>query len=130
MCIRDRGKGTAIDAAKYFRETGIKPEDLAAKGISLTEGLTQQGLALSHLNDRLFDDVVQGKMKMGRAVVIGEATADADAQDAIMAAIERKEKSGKTVTNDAVAEMARRANAAGTHTAVSYTHLDVYKRQD
>lgn len=112
-----RGHGTAIDAAKYFRESKMTPEHLADEGISLSEGVASQGLALSRLSDRLFDDLVAGKMKIGRGVVIGEATADPAQQDAIMKLIQRREQSGKSVPNELVQEMAELAKGAGEHTA-------------
>ena len=103
------GRGTALDAAKFFRDTGTTHEDLEAKGISLGEATAQNGVALANLDDRLFDMVVQGKMGQGRGIAIGRETGDPAIQDAILKLIA---KSGDKVSDAAVGELARFAQTA------------------
>jgi hypothetical protein len=45
------GRGDAIDAAKFFRDTKLTADEIRAKGIPLREKIAQDGLALSNLND-------------------------------------------------------------------------------
>jgi hypothetical protein len=101
------GRGTAIDAAKFFRDGGYAPEDLVREGVSLGEATATNGLALSQLSDSLFDEVAQGKMPMNRGIAIGKATADPVAQQATMDLVEKAEARGRHMSDAAVAELAR-----------------------
>jgi len=107
-----QGRGTAIDAAKFFRDTGLTVGDLEAKGISMGEATAQNGVALSRLDHRLFDMVVQGKMSQGRGIAIGRETADAATQDAILKLIDKAEKRGTRINDGTVEELARFAQTA------------------
>jgi hypothetical protein len=106
------GKGTALDAAKFFRDTGEGPESLKKQGITLSESKTADGLALSRLDPRIFDDVVSGKIKESQAVAIGNATDVPEDQEAILRMIE---KSKLKVTDKTIDEMARLVKGSGTH---------------
>jgi GGDEF domain-containing protein/2'-5' RNA ligase len=115
------GRGTAVDAAKFFRDSGIGLADLKEKGISLGEATAANGLALSRLHSSLFDKVVSGQLRIGRAVEIGNATAVPEQQEAILKLIERQEMRGRRVSDDTVAELARMASGAGEHAETQQT---------
>lgn len=110
------GRGTAVDAAKFFRESGIGPADLDKHGISLGEATAAKGLALSRLDPSIFEKVATGKMSEGRGIAIGEATADAAQQEAIVKLIDKREAQGKNVTEATVAELARFVGRSGSRT--------------
>ncbi|MCU1301406.1 MAG: hypothetical protein JWQ87_1690 [Candidatus Sulfotelmatobacter sp.] len=101
------GRGTALDAAKFFRDSGMTAEDLKAQGISLGEAMAADGLALSRLDDSLFKRVVSGDLRVGRAKTIGEATADGAEQKAILSLVEKKEARGAKVPDDTLSELIR-----------------------
>lgn len=101
------GRGTALDAAKYFRDTGTTAADLAEKGISLGEATAKDGLALSHLDTPIFNRVVSGDLRPGRAIAIGEATTDPAEQKAILSLVEKKEAKGGKVSDDTLSELIR-----------------------
>ena len=65
------GRGTAIDAAKVFRETGDSHETIAKAGIPLTEAKAKQGSDMAGLSDHLFKKVVDREIPVGRAALIG-----------------------------------------------------------
>lgn len=65
------GRGTGLDAGKFFRDTGVTPEKARAEGVSLKEHVAKQGLALSNLHPRLFKKVVNGDMSAERGAIIG-----------------------------------------------------------
>jgi tape measure domain-containing protein len=66
------GAGTAIDAAKFFRDSGIKSVDAIKRvGLPLSSGKATKGLALAGLPQDLFDAVVRGDLQMERGAVIG-----------------------------------------------------------
>ena len=106
------GRGSAIDAAKFFRDSGMTVEKLEEEGISMGEATAQNGVALSRLDTRLFDMVVQGKMSQGRGIAIGRETADAATQDAVLKLIEQAERRGVKVNDGTVEELARFAQTA------------------
>ncbi len=106
------GRGTAIDAAKFLRDSGMTLDDLKQQGISMGEATAQNGVALSRLDGRLFDQVVHGKMTPGRGIAIGRETGDPATQDAILKMIEKAEKAGRRVTDGVVEELARFAHTA------------------
>ena len=106
------GRGSAIDAAKFFRDSGMTLETLEGEGISMGEATAQNGVALSRLDTRLFDMVVQGKMPQGRGIAIGRETSDAATQDAVLKLIEQAERRGQRVNDGTVEELARFAQTA------------------
>jgi hypothetical protein len=106
------GNGTAVDAAKFFRDSGFGIEDLKKEGLSLKKSVANEGLALSRLSDELFDRVVDGDIDPKIGAAIGEATELASDQEAILKDIKRKEKSGTKVTPDQIRESARLVKAA------------------
>jgi len=121
------GRGTAIDAAKFFRETGATPEKLEEHGISLGEATAQNGLHLSRLSDSLFQKVVQGDLALGQAIAIGEGTADHAEQAAILKQIERKERGGSKVSADRIREFIRLAKGSEQRTE---TTADLFGSQE
>jgi GGDEF domain-containing protein len=115
------GRGTAMDAAKFFRDSGFTPERLSEIGISMTEATAANGVALARLDPSLFDQVVTGKLPEGRAIAIGNATANPAEQEAILKLITKAEGKGKHVTNETVNELARMVKGAGEHTSSQAT---------
>ena len=71
------GQGTAIDAAKLFRDQKITPEELAAQGIAVKGEKARQGMALANLAPPLFGQVVRGELPVERAALIGEKLPEA-----------------------------------------------------
>jgi hypothetical protein len=66
------GAGTEIDAAKFFRDTGIKnQQQIEEKGLPLNSGKAEKGLALAKLPAEMFNAVVQGDLSIGRGAIIG-----------------------------------------------------------
>jgi broad specificity phosphatase PhoE len=110
------GRGTAMDAGKFFRDSGITPNDLSEKGISLSEGMVSKGMALANLSEPIFNRVVQGDLTQGRAITIGESTSDPAEQKAVLDLVERKERAGKKVSDDTLSELIRLVKSSGQTT--------------
>ena len=115
------GRGTPIDAAKFFRDSGLTPKDLEAKGISMGEATAANGVALSRLSPQLFDDAVSGKLRQGRAIAIGKAAPEVEQQEALLKLIGRAEAKGKRVSDDTIEELGRMVRGAQTHTTTQNT---------
>jgi len=67
------GRGNALDAAKFFKDTGLSRSDLDKKGIPMREAIAQDGLALSQLEDSLFRKAIQGDITVRQGAIIGGA---------------------------------------------------------
>jgi 2'-5' RNA ligase len=107
------GRGTPIDAAKFFRDSRVTPEHLKDVGISLGEATARQGLALSRLDTSLFNKVVAGHLRLGRAVAIGEATDDPAEQKAILNLVDKKEARGQKISDGVLSELIRFVKESG-----------------
>ena len=84
--IKDE-KGTAIDAAKVFRDTGMTPDDMRIQGVTLSGKLSSEGLAMSRLPQWLFDKAAMGELSTPRAVALGSA---ADVDEAIISDVAKQ----------------------------------------
>jgi hypothetical protein len=113
------GRGTPIDAAKLFKDTGMKPAELAQQGISLKGAVARDGLALSGLTDHLFTKVAKGEMPISRGATIARSVDTAAEQTALFKMLERNEKKGKRLNDREVEELARFVKSAGTSTSTT-----------
>ena len=65
------GQGTAIDAAKFFRDSSYTVKDVKNFGINPRLKIVQDGLSLSNLVSFLFDKVVTGEIPTDKGVILG-----------------------------------------------------------
>lgn len=63
--------GASIDAAKFFRDSGLTAADLEREGIPLNRAVAREGLGLAGLNDALFRKVQIAEMTPARGALIG-----------------------------------------------------------
>lgn len=102
------GRGTAVDMAKFFRDTGYTQEALAEQGVSLTEAKTRKALALKELSDGLFHETALGRLPEERAVIIGrELAGNHPAQEAMHRVMRDLEAKGQEVSNEKLRELLR-----------------------
>ena len=110
------GRGTAVDAAKFLRDSGVSIEDLASRGVSLKGKVASDAAVLVRLNDRLFDRVARGLMDEQQALAIARHLTDPALQDQLVSLIEKREDENKETPNRVVEEMAREMAATPTTT--------------
>ena len=103
-------KGTAIDAAKIFRDTGMSVEDLRLQNVNLNGKLASEGVALSRLPQWLFDKTAVGDLPTAKAVALGSV---ADVDDAIISDVAKQAIAGKWSAEKIVQAM-QEAKFAGT----------------
>jgi len=65
-------KGTAIDAAKVFRDGDLSLQDLQKEGVDVKSAIVRQGLAMKNLSDEVFRMVVDEKIPANMAAEIGK----------------------------------------------------------
>jgi len=71
------GAGSPMDAAKFFRDTGIRnQQDVEARGLPLGSGQASKGLSLSKLPGDVFNAVVRGDLTVNRGAIIGGSGLD------------------------------------------------------
>ncbi|MFM6214221.1 hypothetical protein [Planktothrix sp.] len=119
------GRGNAMDAAKFFRDSGLTKQDLEKKGIPMREKIAEDGLALADLSDSLFNRVVQGQIPEQRAVVIGSKIKDHRQQQDLLELVEKQEKRGKKITNDTIEELSDMVTNTPTKTESQGGLLDL-----
>jgi hypothetical protein len=100
------GRGTSIDAAKVFRDSGATEADLENQGLSMKGGVAKEGMALANLDPNIFNQVVSGEIKPGRGAMIGQVAEHADQQQ-LAKLIDEREKNGKPMTDSQVGELVR-----------------------
>ena len=102
------GHGTAIDAAKYFRDSGQTPESMKEDGVSLTAKLTNDAIILTKLSPALFAPLTHGLYRQGRALAIAKHLDSHEDQEDLDKLIERKDASqSQPVSDHVVEEMGR-----------------------
>jgi len=100
------GRGTAIDAAKFFRESDMTPDELKSEGVSMKGKTADEGLSLSKLSENSFTALVNDQLDEKRALAITRNVDDHDKQDEILRSVRRYEQAGRPMRDDAVEEMA------------------------
>ena len=117
------GRGNAMDAAKFFRDTGLSKQDLVDRGIPLGEKVATDGLAISNLDDSLFRRTVDGRLTVNQAAIIGASGLDKDQQVALVGLVDAREAKGRKVSNDVLRELAAVAKSSTTQTE---TQIDLF----
>ena len=89
------GRGSAIDAAKYLRDTGQGLDHLRDAGISLSGKIASDAGVLVDLAQRPFDMVAQGVLEESTAVAVAKHLKDHDLQNKLFERIDDREENGK-----------------------------------
>ncbi|OJW23185.1 MAG: hypothetical protein BGO49_27205 [Planctomycetales bacterium 71-10] len=109
------GRGTSLDAAKFFKDTGHTSDEIKAKGIPMRERIATEGLALSQLHPRAFDRVVSGELPTARAAIIGGSGLTHEQQTDILSKLDKLPR-GKQPTDSTVRNWIEDSKAAPTAT--------------
>ena len=76
------GDGTAIDAAKFMRDSGLQASDLQRMGMNLKAKVARDGAALANLPDHIFTAAVEGRLPLDKAAAIGRSGLEPAQMDA------------------------------------------------
>lgn len=101
------GQGTAVDAAKFLRDTNTTLADLKARGVSVKGQLAVDAVALTALSDRSFTRVVQGLLEKDIAVAVASRVKEPELQDQLFRLLEKREEDGKETPLKVITEMAK-----------------------
>ena len=105
-------RGTAVDAGKLLRDTGMSVEDLRLQNVNLNGKLASEGVALSRLPQWLFDKAATGSLPTPKAVALGSAEG---VDDAIISDVAKQAIAGKWSAEKIVQAM-QEAKFASTST--------------
>jgi hypothetical protein len=109
------GRGSAIDAAKYLRDSGQDVEHLRAAGISLAGKVANDATILKNLADKPFQMVTQGTLDEGKAIAVAKHLKDHALQNALFKKLEAREDDGKDWSNREIETAAKKMNNAGKY---------------
>ena len=123
-------RGTAVDAAKFMRETGLTVEDIKARNISLKGDVAANGVILTKLNDHLFKKILNGDMPQETAIAIAKHLPDHNLQDQLASFLDKKENEGKTYTPKVIEDMAKEMAATPTHKTTERTLFGDLESED
>ncbi|AWM38145.1 hypothetical protein GobsT_37570 [Gemmata obscuriglobus] len=102
------GRGTAVDAAKFLRDTGRSAADLAAAGISLKGQVARDAADLVKLAPDLFRQVAHGSLDPDRAAAVARHLDDhLDQQRLLSALAKQEERTGRPAGPRVVEAMAQ-----------------------
>lgn len=110
------GNGSVVDAAIFFRETGLSDDALRNEGVSLSGPLARDGMALSNLSQPVWNQFMRGDVPQSTAVAVGRHLTDPAQQDAML----RIAKRNKLAPNE-LAEMARWVKESGNTDTTTQT---------
>lgn len=115
------GRGTAIDAAKFMRDTKVGPAELEKHGVSLKGKVSADANMLTRLSDKAFDRLSRGLLDEGKALAVAKHLTDHDRQDLLFRLLEKREDEGKDLSPRVIEEMAREMAATPTATKTEQT---------
>lgn len=112
------GRGTAVDAAKFLRDTNSDIAELEKHGVSAKGAMARDAVPLSKLSPRIWQKVAQETVTPARGLAIAKHLGnDPEAQDQLFNIVEQREqKTGKDIPDSHVEEMAREMSMTPKHT--------------
>lgn len=123
------GRGTALDAAKFLRESGQTVEDIKGHGVSLKEKVVDEAMQLKDLSDRIFNDLSTGLIETDKAVAIGRHLKDHKQQEQLYNHyLEQKDKTNKDFNAQTLAQAA--IDISRTPTKSGGGQMDLFGNND
>lgn len=108
------GRGTPVDAAKVFRDSGMTREEIERRGLPLRGEVAREGLALAQVHPGLFELAARGKEPWRRIAILGKSGLSQPEQLATWHLVQAEEAKGRRLTNEQIEELARFAKTAET----------------
>lgn len=117
------GRGSAIDAAKYLRDSGQTLDHLREAGISMSGKLASDAVTLTDLNDKAFQKVAEGRLDETTALAVAKHLKDPALQDLLFKKLAAREDEGKDWSTREIETAARKMANAGK---VTQTGFDLF----
>lgn len=111
------GRGTAVDAAKYLRDSGQDVDHLQRAGISLSGKVAADAAHLKDLSPKAFQGLTEGRIDEGDATAVARNLKNHDLQDLLLKKLaDRDERGEPKWSANVVAQAAKKMARAGTTT--------------
>jgi hypothetical protein len=107
------GRGTALDAAKFMRDSKKTPEQLKEAGVSMSGKVAADAAVLVWLNDKSFQALTQGMLDEDKAVAVAKYLPDQALQQKLFKKLETREEDGKEWSIKEIETAARKMANAG-----------------
>jgi 2'-5' RNA ligase len=114
------GRGSAIDAAKYLRDSGQTLDHLREAGISMSGKLASDAVTLTALNDKAFQKVTEGRLDETTALAVAKHLKDPALQDLLFKKLADRETEGKDWSTREIETAARKMANAGKATQTGF----------
>ncbi len=113
-----QNQGTALDFAKYMRDSGKSLDDIRAGGVPMSRGKAEDAIAMSKLSPSLFREVTLERFPQEKAVAVGREFGDNPAaQDALFRKYREYENEGREFSDKKFDEWVKIEKGAGTFTS-------------
>lgn len=110
------GNGTAIDAAKLIKDTGLTIDEIKDYGINLNSKLASDGINLANLDGGLFNKVITGDIEVKIGIAIGSVPLAKQWE-----LWELIKKRGQNISSDSLNELIDTVNSASESASNSVT---------
>jgi hypothetical protein len=110
------GRGTAIDAAKYLKDSESTIADLKNAGVSLSGRVANDATILKDLADKPFQMVTEGRLDESKALSVAKHLKDHTLQTKLFKKIEDREEDGKEWSSREIETAAKKMASAGSYT--------------
>lgn len=117
------GRGTAVDAAKYLRDSEQDIEHLKRAGISMSGRVAADAANLVKLSDKSFAAVTRGDIEEDKAAAVAKHLESHELQDKLFKKLQQREDDGKDWSTREVEAAARKMSKAGK---VTQTGTDLF----
>ena len=107
------GRGTALDAAKFMRDSKKTPEQLKEAGVSMSGKVAADAAVLVGLNEKSFQALTQGMLDEDKAVAVAKYLPDQALQQKLFKKLETREEDGKEWSIKEIETAARKMANAG-----------------
>lgn len=124
------GRGSAIDAAKYLRDSGRSIEHLKEAGISMTGKVAADAAILKDLADKPFQLVTEGRLDEDKAIAVARHLKDPDLQQTLFKKLEDRESNDQREwTNREIETAARKMASAGSVTQTGFDLFGAFEEE-
>lgn len=107
------GRGTALDAAKYLRDSDRGIDHLRDAGISMSGKVAADAEQLTKLGDKSFQAVTNGLLEEDKAIAVAKWLPDHKLQDKLFKKLATREDDGKEWTLRQIEQAAKKMDRAG-----------------
>jgi hypothetical protein len=109
------GRGSAIDAAKYLKDSKQTVEHLKDAGVSMSGKVAADAAILKDLSNKPFQMVTEGRLEESKALAVAKHLKDHGLQEKLFKKLEDREEEGKEWSTREIETAAKKMASAGKY---------------